>query len=117
MTKVAEFLILDNTWGRVSRSDKIPRRYLYRDDWPALREKLLADEYEITIDESLSITYPWISGATRIWHERNRQVEIEGFVAKHDDKLVHGELVRAALTYLVWYLINSIEWLQEPWGR
>ena len=115
MKKVAEFMILDDKWGRVSMSDQIPQRYLHRDDWPVLREKLLASGYDITIDESLSIMPPWVSGVTRICYERNRHIEIECFTAERDDKLVHGELVRAALTYLVWYLINSVEWMHGPW--
>lgn len=57
------------------------------------------------------------SGAIRIQDERERQVNVKGYSAEYDDKLVHGELARAALAYLMWYITISLKWIQGPWSH
>jgi len=40
-----------------------------------------------------------MNGVTRIWKERRRQIEEEGWTANRDDEYNHGELARAAACY------------------
>ena len=42
-----------------------------------------------------------LSGVERIAAERKRQIEEEGFEAKHDDYNMGGELINAAIVYLL----------------
>lgn len=51
----------------------------------------------------------YMSGAEMIKAERQRHADEEGWTLEHDDQWIHGELVRAAVTYLVWYLGNIIK--------
>lgn len=55
--------------------------------------------------------YGYVQGwgaATDIVAERQRQIEVEGWTAEHDDHHVHGELADAAACYAVGELVSSL---------
>lgn len=53
-----------------------------------------------TAPEQAVKSAPALDGATRIARERQRQIDQEGWTAEHDDAYHHGELIRAAQSYL-----------------
>lgn len=52
--------------------------------------------------------------ATDVLAERRRQVEVEGWTAKHDDRFRQGELPRAATAYSLWETKSPLPYMIKP---
>jgi hypothetical protein len=57
-----------------------------------------------------------MNGIERIAAERQRQINVEGFDAEHDDEHVGGELVAAATSYLQSDVTEAVDFYW-PWDR
>lgn len=55
------------------------------------------------------------TGIELIAEERQRQIEVEGWTAEHDDQHTNGELADAAAVYAL--NEDSKEYLDEHWGN
>lgn len=55
------------------------------------------------------------SGIEIITEERQRQIEVEGWTAEHDEKHYMGELANAACCYAMTH--DMVDYLDEQWGN
>ena len=69
------------------------------------------------MNESIQITTSPTSGVARIFAERMRQINSEGYDAKHDDTHQTDELIQAAVCYLAvrGFNIYNIGEEDVPW--
>lgn len=74
------------------------------------------------------VTDKYSAGALLIAHERARQINMEGWTAKHDDEHSNGEMAAAAAAYIIHtkearHLAGTVDYLNAspvdewPWGE